>query len=450
MVVHLDDIAYEFRYLTSSVAPIVSRIKALKDSLLDSGFIVAQRGHNIKQARGALGGKKKSRATEEGDAAAGAAAEDEAADEDDVAKAQEDVELMAGRELIEAINSTALLRPNASETPARESQLAQAKVEVQGGLGQLVNSWAKDHVTSGALLPPFKAPLMSKEQLAEAQKKGSKLKAKTAVQLYGWVCPGCPDSRGEENSRGRFVLALPRDVTQRLGTLFISRRQRVTIDGHGHSWAQQELIMSQNNERRFQILSDGRLKLLRLTVRDAALSTVGHGALRTMCALARETGNVFWAMNDILVITTKSRMYLQRQAQDKKKPQSELKVKDVFCIMCAGGAILVSEGGMLEVDSCEFRTNIARSQGGAIAVEGSALLVDSAFIANYAFGSGGAVHVGFNAPGRPPSPPTLTIKNCDFLDNVGKNGGGHAVHYGKSSARQGQQYDNQLQLSSAG
>ena len=83
-------------------------------------------------------------------------------------------------------------------------------------------------------------------------------------------------------------------------------------------------------------------------------------------------------------------------------------------------------------------------------VMGSALLVDSSFIANYAFGSGGAVHVGFNAPGRPPSPPTLTIKNCDFLDNVGKNGGGHAVHYGKSSARQGQQYDNQLQLSSAG
>lgn len=326
MAVHLDDIAYEFRYLTSSVAPIVSRIKALKDSLLDSGFVVAQRGHNIKQARGALGGKKKSRATEEGDAAAGAAAEDdaedEAADEDDMAKAQEGVELMAGRELIEAINSTALLRPNASETPARESQLAQAKVEVQGGLGQLVNSWAKDHVTSGALLPPFKAPLMSKEQLAEAQKKGSKLKAKTAVQLYGWVCPGCPDSRGEENSRGRFVLALPRDVTQRLGTLFISRRQRVTIDGHGHSWAQQELIMSQNNERRFQILSDGRLKLLRLTVRDAALSTVGHGALRTMCALARETGNVFWATNDISVITTKSRMYLQRQAQDNNKTRA--------------------------------------------------------------------------------------------------------------------------------
>jgi predicted outer membrane repeat protein len=155
-------------------------------------------------------------------------------------------------------------------------------------------------------------------------------------------------------------------------------------------------------------------------------------------------------MNDISVKTTKSRMYLQRQAQEKKNRERVESKRLVLHYSSAGGAILVSEGGMLEVDRCEFRTNIARSQGGAIAVEGSALLVDSAFIANYAFGSGGAVHVGFNAPGRPPSPPTLTIKNCDFLDNVGKNGGGHAVHYGKSSARQGQQYDNQLQLSSAG
>jgi hypothetical protein len=40
---------------------------------------------------------------------------------------------------------------------------------------------------------------------------------------------------------------------ERFGTLYVSRRQRVTIDGHEHSWAQQELIITQTNERRFQV-----------------------------------------------------------------------------------------------------------------------------------------------------------------------------------------------------
>jgi hypothetical protein len=58
--------------------------------------------------------------------------------------------------------------------------------------------------------------------------------------------------------------------------------------------------------------------------------------------------------------------------------------------------------------------------------------------------------VGFNAPGQPPHPPTLTIANCDFVDNVGKGGQGHAVHFGKSSRIQGTYYDNQRQLSCSG
>ena len=114
---------------------------------------------------------------------------------------------------------------------------------------------------------------MTKEQLTEAQKKGGKLKAKTAAQLYGWACPGCPLSRGADNSRGRWVLALREDVAMRLGTLFVSRRQRLTIDGHEHRWAPQELLMSQTNERRFQIDENGRLKLIRLIVRDTQVST---------------------------------------------------------------------------------------------------------------------------------------------------------------------------------
>lgn len=279
--------------------------------------MVATHGHDTK-ARGSLGTHMRPKS--------GHVANGETQDTGLQAQ-QEAVELMAGRELLEAINSTALLRPNVSETPARESQLAQAKVEVQGGLGQLLTAWAKPHVDSHALVPRFTAPLMTKEQLTEAQTKKGKLKAKSATQLYGWVCPSCPDSRGEQNSRGRWVLALPRDVEQRLGTLYVTRRQRVTIDGHDHSWAPQELIMSQNNERRFEVKDGGRLKLIRLIVRDAALSTVGHG-----------------------------------------------------------GAILVAQGGTLEVERSQFRTNIARSQGGAIAVEGAATLVGSSFVANHAFG----------------------------------------------------------------
>lgn len=141
-----------------------------------------------------------------------------------------------------------------------------------------------------------------------------------------------------------------------------------------------------------------------------------------------------------------------------------------------GGAVLVSVGGVLDVVRSQFRTCIARSQGGAIAVEGEATITDSTFIANIAIGvsslvcsiavldrcgmathdicqrcdcasqNGGALHVGFNAPGQPPHPPTLTLKNCDFLDNVSKGGHGHAVHFGKSSRNQGKDYDNQKQL----
>lgn len=319
---HLDDISYEFKYLQPAVAPIVSRINSLKQALLDSGFVVAKHGHGAKlKPRGTLGKKGKKMVTADEDAAS------DATGTVDLEAEQAATEMMAGRELIAAINSTALLRPNTSEPPARESQLAQAKVEIQGGLGQLVNSWAKPHLQSGELYPRFKALLMTKEQLTEAQTKGSKLKARTAGQLYGWVCPSCPDSRGDQNSRGRWVLALGHDVEQRLGTLYVNRRQRVTIDGHDHCWAAQELIMTQTNERRFQILDGGRLKLIRLIVRDVAMSTVGHGA-----------------------------------------------------------AVLVSQGGTLEVDRSQFRTNIARSQGGAIAVEGEATLTDSLFIANFAFG----------------------------------------------------------------
>ena len=308
MVVHLDDIAYEFKYLHDAVAPIVSRIKSLKDEVLASGFVVAVRGHGGKKAarRDTLGPKRgrPAAAVEVDDAGKAEAAE------------KAEVEMMAGRALVDAINMTALLRAEVSESTARESELARAKVEVQGGLGQLVSSWAGQH--TDVLIPPFKAPLMTKEQLTEAQKKGGKLKAKTAEQLYGWACPGCPDSRGSENSRGRWVLALREDVTTRLGTLFVSRRQRLTIDGHEHRWAPQALLMSQNNERRFQIDESARLKLIRLIVRDTQLSTVGHGA-----------------------------------------------------------AALVSQGGLLEVDRCEFRTNIARSQGGAIAIEGEAILTSA-------------------------------------------------------------------------
>lgn len=168
-----------------------------------------------------------------------------------------------------------------------------------------------------------------------------------------------------------------------------------------------------------QVLDQGRLKLMRLIVRDNAMNTVGHG-----------------------------------------------------------GSILVSVGGVLDVVRSQFRTCIARSQGGAIAVEGEATITDSTFIANIAIGvsslvllldscawqalarhdtiygprcecalqNGGALHVGFNAPGQPPQPPTLTLKNCDFVDNVSKGGHGHAVHFGKSSRNQGQDYDNQKQL----
>ena len=207
MVVHLDDIAYEFKYLEPAVAPIVSRINKLKQSLLDSGFVVATRGHDAKlKPKGTLGGtgKMPRKATGDSDSDADVSATELAAE-------QAAVEIMAGRELIEAINSTALLRPN-GETPARESQLALAKVEVQGGLGQLVTTWAKPHLESGELYTRFKSPLMTKEQLTEAQTKGKKLKARTAGQLFGWVCPGCPESRGEQNSRGRFELALGSDV----------------------------------------------------------------------------------------------------------------------------------------------------------------------------------------------------------------------------------------------
>lgn len=129
MIVHLADIAYEFKYLHDAVAPIVSRIKLLKDEVLASGFVVAVRGHRAKKAtrRDALGPKK-------GRAAAAAVA---AVELDDAGKAEAaekvEVEMMAGRALIDAINMTALLRAEMSESAARESELARAKVEVQGG-----------------------------------------------------------------------------------------------------------------------------------------------------------------------------------------------------------------------------------------------------------------------------------------------------------------------------
>lgn len=66
---------------------------------------------------------------------------------------------------------------------------------------------------------------------------------------------------------------------------------------------------------------------------------------------------------------------------------------------------------------------------------------------NRAVQNGGAIYVGFNAPGMPKIPPTLIVKDCDFLDNIGKGGLGHAVHFGKSSPRQGNNYDNGKQLS---
>ena len=121
-------------------------------------------------------------------------------------------------------------------------------------------------------------------------------------------------------------------------------------------------------------------------------------------------------------------------------------------LAASSDSVSVSAGVALGVSAVD----LARVSGETMSVVGgSAVEVSSASASvvgheSVEVFSGGAVSVGFNAPGRPPSPPTLTIKNCDFLDNVGKNGGGHAVHFGKGSARQGQQYDNQLQLSSAG
>ena len=261
MVVHLDDIGYEFKHLVEDVKPIVSLVKRVKTTVLDSGFVVAQRSNKkgAPQPKGQLGVKRDPAPEGEGHEAAVA-----------LAALQEATEKAAAVDLLAAINATALLLAADDATPARESDLARAKVEVQGGLGQLLQKWGKKQAL--ALLPPVHGPVMGRDELDQAQKKGGRLKAKTAPQLYGWVCPGCPDEKGDENSRGRFALALREDVAERLGTLYIARRQRVTIDGHGRSWAPQPLMLMQNNERRFQINADGRLNLIRLTVRDSALS----------------------------------------------------------------------------------------------------------------------------------------------------------------------------------
>ena len=261
MVVHLDDIGYEFKHLVEDVKPIVSLVKRVKTTVLDSGFVVAQRSNKkgAPQPKGQLGVKRDPAPEGEGHEAAVA-----------LAALQEATEKAAAVDLLAAINATALLLAADDATPSRESDLARAKVEVQGGLGQLLQKWGKKQAL--ALLPAVHGPVMGREELDQAQKKGGRLKAKTAPQLYGWVCPGCPEEKGDENSRGRFALALRQDVAERLGTLYIARRQRVTIDGHGRSWAPQPLMLMQNNERRFQINADGRLNLIRLTVRDSALS----------------------------------------------------------------------------------------------------------------------------------------------------------------------------------
>ena len=89
-----------------------------------------------------------------------------------------------------------------------------------------------------------------------------------------------------------------------------------------------------------------------------------------------------------------------------------------MCVCVAdGAAIHVNVGGLLETDRCTFLANIARSRGGAIAVEGTAKLTHTTFAANYAFGGGGAIHVGYNQPGTPTEPPRLTLVSCEFVDN---------------------------------
>ena len=59
------------------------------------------------------------------------------------------------------------------------------------------------------------------------------------------------------------------------------------------------------------------------------------------------------------------------------------------------------------------------------------------------FQSGGGINVGFNAPGSPPQPPTVTVTACRFVDNESKmKNGGNAIAFGKGSAKVGTHIDN--------
>ena len=192
--------------------------------------------------------------------------------------------LAAGRVLVDAMVATAALGDGSTTvvSPRDHMRVVRARTEIVSGLGQLLQLWCRDHID--ILLPQPKRPMMSDEQRAEAQSgKGMMLKARSMGELYGWMCPGCPSARGEDNPRGRWALAISKKVEAAvqlpsMGTLYVRRKQRATIDGHGERWAPPELLMKQINERRFHINEGGRLKLIRLVVQDSALSSVGHGA----------------------------------------------------------------------------------------------------------------------------------------------------------------------------
>lgn len=291
-------------------------------------------------------------------------------------------------EQIDALSLGELKESAAYSKYDRESEFYRQRNELAGALTVTFVNWLnvnRNTTIQNAIVPEFKPPIMTDEERAVAQKKNGKLKASSAGQLFGWMCPGCPWTRGSDNSRGRWVLAIGKDVEERIPTLYVAKNQRATIDGHGHRWAKNVMIANQWNERRFVVNEGGRLKLLRLQLVGAALSTVGHGA-----------------------------------------------------------SIFVQNKGLLEVSECEFRANMARSQGGAICVEGTATIMKSAFYGNYAYGSGGAINAGFNAPGQPPTPPSLSVVECTFKDNVAKmKNGANAIMFGKSTKKVGTIVDNQ-------
>ena len=100
MVVHLDDIGYEFKHLVEDVKPIVSLVKRVKTTVLDSGFVGAQRSNKkgAPQPKGQLGVKRDPAPEGEGHDAAVA-----------LAALQEATEKAAAVDLLAAINATALL-----------------------------------------------------------------------------------------------------------------------------------------------------------------------------------------------------------------------------------------------------------------------------------------------------------------------------------------------------